>query len=94
MYISGLVLFILSSAACGMAPSIEVLVFARVFQGVGAATMMPGTLSIITQAFPPQQRGLAIGIWGGVSGKQRRTARQQGWDAARLLAELDRACAT
>ena len=68
VYISGLVLFILASAACGMAPSIEVLVVARVFQGVGAATMMPGTLSIITQAFPPQQRGLAIGIWGGVSG--------------------------
>ena len=37
-------------------------------QGLGAATMMPGTLSIITQAFPPEQRGLAIGIWGGVSG--------------------------
>ncbi|MBA4179971.1 MAG: MFS transporter [Anaerolinea sp.] len=68
VYISGLALFIAASAAAGLAPSIEALVVARVFQGLGAATMMPGTLAIITQAFPPQQRGLAIGIWGGVSG--------------------------
>lgn len=68
VYLAGLVVFILASAACGFANSVELLVVFRVIQGLGAATMMPGTLSIITNAFPPQQRGLAIGIWGGVSG--------------------------
>lgn len=68
VYLAGLVAFIAGSAACGFAQSIELLILFRVMQGLGAATMMPGTLSIITNAFPPQQRGLAIGIWGGVSG--------------------------
>ena len=68
IYLLGLVLFVLASIACGAANSITALVIARVVQGAGAAIMMPGTLSLITQAFPPQQRGLAIGIWSGVSG--------------------------
>ena len=68
LYLAGLLVFILASVACGAARSIHELVAFRVLQGVGAATMMPGTLAIITQAFPPQQRGLAIGIWSGVSG--------------------------
>lgn len=68
VYLAGLTVFVLASVLCGAAQSIEQLVAFRVLQGLGAATMMPGTLSIITQAFPPQQRGLAIGIWGGVSG--------------------------
>jgi EmrB/QacA subfamily drug resistance transporter len=68
VYLAGLILFLVSSAASGTAQTIDQLIVFRVLQGVGAATMMPGTLSIITQAFPPQQRGLAIGIWGGVSG--------------------------
>jgi len=61
-------LFIVSSAASGAAQGIGQLIVFRVLQGVGAATMMPGTLSLITRAFPARQRGLAIGIWGGVSG--------------------------
>ncbi len=68
MYLWGLTAFIIASALCGMAQNIEQLIVLRVFQGIGAATMMPLTLSIITNAFPPEQRGLAIGIWGGVSG--------------------------
>jgi DHA2 family methylenomycin A resistance protein-like MFS transporter len=68
VYLGGLVVFVAASAACGFAQNIEQLIAFRVVQGIGAATMMPGTLSIITQAFPPQKRGLAIGIWGGVSG--------------------------
>ena len=43
------------------------LIAARVVQGVGAALMNPATLSIITATFPPRQRGMAIGIWAGVS---------------------------
>lgn len=68
VYLVGLLIFILASVACGFAATIGQLILFRILQGVGAATMMPGTLAIITQAFPPHQRGLAIGIWGGVSG--------------------------
>ena len=68
LYLVGLLIFIVSSGLCGLAQNIEQLVVLRVFQGLGAATMMPLTLSIITNAFPAEQRGLAIGIWGGVSG--------------------------
>ena len=44
----------------------------RAVQGVGAALMMPGTLSIITNAFPPAERGKAIGTWAGVSAHRAR----------------------
>ncbi|MFL5839594.1 MAG: DHA2 family efflux MFS transporter permease subunit, partial [Thermoleophilaceae bacterium] len=52
----------------GFAPSQTILVIGRAVQGVGAAFMMPGTLSIISDAFPPHERGRAIGTWAGVSG--------------------------
>ena len=68
LYLLGLSTFVVTSALCGAAQTIEQLVLFRVLQGVGAAMMMPATLSIVTQAFPPEQRGLAIGIWSGVSG--------------------------
>jgi DMSO/TMAO reductase YedYZ molybdopterin-dependent catalytic subunit len=60
------VVFALSSLAIGFAPSDGFLVAFRAAQGVGAAFMMPATLSIITQAFPAEQRGTAIGTWAGV----------------------------
>ena len=67
IFITGLVIFTLASLACGLATSSEVLIAARTVQGVGAALMNPATLSIITATFPPRQRGMAIGIWAGVS---------------------------
>ena len=63
----GLVIFTASSLACGLAASGEMLIAARAVQGVGAAMMNPATLSIITATFPPRQRGMAMGIWVGVS---------------------------
>jgi EmrB/QacA subfamily drug resistance transporter len=63
----GLVIFTLASLACGLADSGELLIAARVVQGMGAALMNPATLSIISATFPPEQRGTAIGIWAGVS---------------------------
>src|SRR5213079_3620973 len=66
-FVAGLVIFTLSSLACGLAGGASVLIAARVVQGVGAALMNPATLSIITATFPPRQRGTAIGIWVGVS---------------------------
>jgi EmrB/QacA subfamily drug resistance transporter len=67
LFLCGVTIFAIASAAVGFAPSDGALVAARAVQGVGAALMMPGTLSIITNAFPPQERGRAIGIWAGVS---------------------------
>ena len=68
LYLAGLLLFIAASVACAVAPTIGALIAARVVQGIGAAIMTPGTLTIATRAFPPQERGLAIGIYGGVAG--------------------------
>jgi EmrB/QacA subfamily drug resistance transporter len=68
MFLFGVVAFALSSAAIGLAPSQSWLVGMRALQGVGASFMMPATLSIITNAFPPEERGKAIGTWAGVSG--------------------------
>jgi EmrB/QacA subfamily drug resistance transporter len=67
IFIVGLVVFTLSSLACGLATNGSTLIAARAVQGVGAALMNPATLSIITATFPPRQRGLAMGIWVGVS---------------------------
>jgi EmrB/QacA subfamily drug resistance transporter len=67
MFLFGVVTFALSSATIGFAPSEGWLVASRALQGVGAAFMMPATLSIITNAFPPHERGKAIGTWAGVS---------------------------
>jgi EmrB/QacA subfamily drug resistance transporter len=68
IFIVGLVIFTASSLACGLAPNAGFLIGARVVQGIGAAIMNPATLGIITATFPPRQRGMAIGIWAGVSG--------------------------
>jgi EmrB/QacA subfamily drug resistance transporter len=67
VFVAGLVIFTLSSLACGLAGGASVLIAARVVQGLGAALMNPATLSIITVTFPPRQRGTAIGVWAGVS---------------------------
>jgi EmrB/QacA subfamily drug resistance transporter len=67
MFLFGVVVFAVSSAAIGLAPGEGWLVAGRAVQGVGAAFMMPATLSIITNAFPPEERGKAIGTWAGVS---------------------------
>ena len=68
MFLIGVVIFALSSATAGLAADPTALVVSRVVQGVGAALMMPATLSIITDAFPPHERGKAMGTWAGVSG--------------------------
>ncbi len=68
LYITGLVIFTLSSLACGLAGNIAQLIFFRVIQGIGAAVLTPGTLSILVNAFPQKQRGLAIGLNGGIGG--------------------------
>ncbi len=66
-FLIGVVIFAASSVAAGLAPSTTTLIVARVIQGVGGALMMPATLSIVTNAFEPHERGKAIGTWAGVS---------------------------
>ncbi|MBT2502741.1 DHA2 family efflux MFS transporter permease subunit [Curtobacterium sp. ISL-83] len=68
MYQIGLVVFTLASLWCGLSGSIEMLIVARVVQGLGAAMMTPQTMSVITRMFPPQNRGAAMGLWGATAG--------------------------
>jgi EmrB/QacA subfamily drug resistance transporter len=67
VFLIGVVAFASASALAGLAPTDALLVAARALQGVGAAMMMPATLSIISNTFPPHERGRAIGTWAGVS---------------------------
>jgi EmrB/QacA subfamily drug resistance transporter len=67
IFLTGVSVFALSSAAIGLAPNDTLLIVGRAIQGVGAAMMMPATLSIVTNAFPPEERGRALGTWAGVS---------------------------
>jgi MFS family permease len=64
----GVVLFTVSSAACALADSAELLVAARVVQGAGAAAILPLSLTLSAAAVPEERRSMAIGIWGGVNG--------------------------
>jgi EmrB/QacA subfamily drug resistance transporter len=68
MFLGGLVIFTLASLGCGLAGSGSQLIAFRAIQGIGAALLLPGTLSILTVTFPPEERAKAIGLWAGVSG--------------------------
>jgi EmrB/QacA subfamily drug resistance transporter len=67
LFLIGVSVFGLASLVIGFSPNDTVLIAFRAVQGVGAACMMPASLAIITQAFPPHQRGMAIGTWAGIS---------------------------
>ncbi len=68
IFITGIVVFTLTSLWCALSTSGGMLITARGFQGLGAALMLPPTISIITETFAPEERGLAFGIWAGSSG--------------------------
>ena len=65
VFVSGVVLFAVGSAWCGVAPSIASLILARGLQGVGAALLVPGSLAIISASYSESERGGAIGTWSG-----------------------------
>jgi EmrB/QacA subfamily drug resistance transporter len=67
VFLTGVSVFALASAACGVAQSIHQLIVARALQGLGAALLTPGSLAIISASFPEQERGRAIGTWSGFS---------------------------
>jgi EmrB/QacA subfamily drug resistance transporter len=67
VYVAGVTLFALASGVCGLAPDALVLVAARAVQGVGAALLVPGSLSLISAAYDDKTRGAAIGTWSAFS---------------------------
>jgi EmrB/QacA subfamily drug resistance transporter len=83
-FLGGLALFTVASAACAAAPSVGVLVAARVVQAAGAAILTPASLGLLLPEFPPEKRGLAIGLWAAVGG----TAAAAGPVIGGLLVEL------
>jgi EmrB/QacA subfamily drug resistance transporter len=68
LFTAGVGLFTAGSAAAALAPGIGWLIGARAVQGVGAAVLIPLTLTLLSAAVPPQRRGMALGIWGAVGG--------------------------
>jgi EmrB/QacA subfamily drug resistance transporter len=68
MFSVGLAIFTVGSAAAALAPSIGALVAARALQGAGGALVTPLTLTLLSEAFPAGRRGVALGIWSGISG--------------------------
>jgi DHA2 family methylenomycin A resistance protein-like MFS transporter len=69
VFTGGTALFALASAACGLAPSMSVLIAARFVQGAGAAALVPSSLVLLQAAFPARaDRSRALGVWGSVGG--------------------------
>src|SRR5215831_5249900 len=69
LFLAGLVLFMLGSLLCGVAPALDWLLIGRAVQGTGAAALSPGSLAVLVAAFPePRQRAQSIGLWAGISG--------------------------
>jgi EmrB/QacA subfamily drug resistance transporter len=68
MFGIGLFVFTAASAAAALSPTVTALIATRTVQGAGAAMVMPLTLTLISEAFPVEKRGVAIGLWGGISG--------------------------
>ncbi|MEU6272315.1 MFS transporter [Streptomyces populi] len=68
IFVLGVVWFAAASLLCGLAPDVNVLVAARVLQGVGGALLTPGSLAIIQASFHPDDRSRAIGLWSGFGG--------------------------
>jgi EmrB/QacA subfamily drug resistance transporter len=68
MFMIGISVFTAGSAAAALSPTISLLIAARAVQGIGAAIVTPLTLTLLAEAFPPEQRGLALGVWSAISG--------------------------
>jgi EmrB/QacA subfamily drug resistance transporter len=68
MFVAGISLFTLASAGAALAPNADLLIVARAVQGAAAAVVTPLTLTLLAGAYPPQKRGIALGVWSGISG--------------------------
>jgi EmrB/QacA subfamily drug resistance transporter len=67
IYMIGILIFIVGSAACGFAPDVHILIACRVVQGIGGALMIPGSLSLISSSIDEREKGKAIGTWSAVT---------------------------
>lgn len=63
IFSTGIVIFVVASLGCALASTVQTLIFARGVQGLGASMMVPGSLALISRAYPRAERGRAIGIW-------------------------------
>jgi EmrB/QacA subfamily drug resistance transporter len=68
LFIAGVATFTVASLACGLSQTAGEVITARAFQGLGAAFLMPQTMSVIIATFPAERRGTALGVWGGIAG--------------------------
>src|ERR1700728_1329556 len=68
MFISGIALFTAASAGSALAPDMGLLIATRALQGIGAAIVTPLTLTLLADSFPAENRGIALGVWSGISG--------------------------
>src|SRR5918996_1341852 len=68
VFAAGIGVFTIASAAAALAPSTDALIASRALQGMGAAVITPLSLTLLSEAFPGERRGLALGVWSGVSG--------------------------
>jgi EmrB/QacA subfamily drug resistance transporter len=68
LFVWGLALFVAASAACALSTDISALIAARAVQGAGAAVISPVSLALLSAAFPPERRGWALGVFGGITG--------------------------
>ncbi len=68
LFLIGLVGFAITSLACGLAPNLETLIVARLFQGAAGAVLIPGSLAMLTTSFQGEQQGRAFGVWAAASG--------------------------
>jgi EmrB/QacA subfamily drug resistance transporter len=68
LFVAGMALFVAASAACALSTTIGALIAARAVQGAGAAVIAPVSLALLSAAFPPERRGWALGIFGGITG--------------------------
>jgi MFS family permease len=66
VFVTGIIWFAAASLLCGLAPSIDALIAARILQGVGGALLTPGALAILEASFHPDDRAKAIGAWSGL----------------------------
>lgn len=68
VFTAGLAVFTVSSVLGGLSQDATVLITSRALQGIGAAMIMPLSLTILSAAFPPEKRGFVVGLWGGIAG--------------------------
>ncbi len=67
VFMTGILIFIAGSAACGFAPSVFLLIICRIIQGIGGSLMIPGSLSLISASINEKEKGRAIGTWSAIT---------------------------